>query len=153
MSIFRSIRFVYGANIVCEIDIMNSRAYLHHMNPDPIYRHIGAVVRDRRKLLRMTQDKLARRLAISRASLANIETGRQRLLVHQLYRLAAELGLRPSDLLPPAEGQPARPEAEALPLPKGLKPEQREQIARLFETPPADVARTKEESRGKQAKQ
>lgn len=126
---------------------------MHLMNPDPIYRHIGTIVRDRRKLLRITQDKLARRLTISRASLANIETGRQRLLVHQLYRLAAELGLRPSDLLPPAEGPASKPEAETLPLPKGLKPEQREQIARLFETPPADATRTKEESRGKQAKQ
>ena len=140
-------------NNVCMVDILDAVDYLHLMNPDPIYRHIGTILRDRRKLLRITQDKLARRLTISRASLANIETGRQRLLVHQLYRLAAELGLRPSDLLPPAEDQPARPEAEALPLPKGLKPEQREQIARLFETPPADVARTKEESRGKQAKQ
>jgi transcriptional regulator with XRE-family HTH domain len=122
------------------------------MNPDPIYRHIGTIVRDRRKLLRITQDKLARRLAISRASLANIETGRQRLLVHQLYRLAGELGLRPSDLLPAPEGPAAKPEIETLPLPTGLKPKQREQIARLFEAPAAETAGLKEESHGKQTK-
>jgi transcriptional regulator with XRE-family HTH domain len=121
------------------------------MNSDPIYWHIGAVVRDRRKLLRMTQDKLARRLAISRASLANVETGRQRLLVHQLYRLATELGLQPSDLLPPARAPATNPEAEALPLPKGLKAEQREQIVRLFETP-GETLRTKEESHAKPTK-
>ena len=122
------------------------------MNPDPIYRHIGAVIRERRKVFRMTQDKLAKRLAISRASLANVETGRQRLLVHQLYRLAAELGLRPGDFLPPAAEAVTKPGAATLPLPKGLKPEEREQIARLFESPLAETPRSKDASHGKQPK-
>lgn len=72
------------------------------MKPEPIYRSIGAIVRQRRRRLEWPQETLAGRLGIKRATLANIETGRQRVLVHQLYALAAALGVKPNDLLPPA---------------------------------------------------
>jgi transcriptional regulator with XRE-family HTH domain len=55
------------------------------MNPESIYRHIGEIIRNRRRSSRprLTQEMLAQRVGISRASLANIETGRQSVLVHQ----------------------------------------------------------------------
>lgn len=104
------------------------------MESKPIYAHIGALIKTRRKHFKLTQEKLATQLAISRASLANIETGRQKILVHQLYSLAAALDLSPADFLPSisAVAPQAVQDAADLPLPAGLKPQHREQITRLF---------------------
>jgi len=100
---------------------------------DPIYKHIGAVIKARRKTLQYKQETLAGMLGISRGSLANVETGRQGILVHQLYKFAAALGLTAHDLLPPALTGPSRGERTELPLPNDLKALQKEQIARLFD--------------------
>lgn len=99
----------------------------------PIYRAIGAVIKSRRKTLGMKQETLARLLSISRGSLANVETGRQSILVHQLYRFAEALRLTPFDLLPPNSIEQSRTEPAELPLPSDLKMQQREQIVRLFD--------------------
>lgn len=115
-------------------------------DPDSIYRHIGAVIKTRRKFLRLTQEKLSGRLGISRASLANIETGRQRVLVHQVYSFAAELDLRPAEFLPEPPGPPDRRTDgnwNELPLPNDLKPIQRMQIARLLEPERSSIARVR----------
>lgn len=102
------------------------------MKSEDIYRHIGLLIKRRRKQLGLTQEVLANRLAISRASLASIETGRQNVLVHQLYRLAAVLQLEPKDFLPTfGDFKPAH-DTEDLPLPAGLNPQQKEQITRLL---------------------
>lgn len=99
------------------------------MNHEWIYPEIGELVRRRRKKLGMTQAEVSPRLGISRASLANIETGRQKVLVHQLYALAAALELVPNDLLPKprSESKPLE-----LPLPDDLNKKQRDQINQLF---------------------
>lgn len=101
------------------------------MKSDAIYRHIGALIKNRRKQLDLTQEQLAARLSMSRASLASIETGRQNVLVHQLYVLSAALGLEPANFLPPSAPKAALA-VDELPLPAGLKAQQKEQIARLF---------------------
>ena len=93
------------------------------MNHDWIYPLIGAVIKRRRKQFDWTQEKLAARLGISRASLANIEIGRQ-----------------------------ANSGAGELPLPPGLKQQQKEQITRLFDRPQPASSQGKEGSNGKQAK-
>jgi transcriptional regulator with XRE-family HTH domain len=123
------------------------------MNPESIYRHIGAVVRKGRKKFqpRLTQEALAQRVGISRASLANIETGRQSVLVHQLYALAAALDLAPEDFLLHAPDSAARAEWEQI-LPDDLKPLQKNQIARLLANTQAEPNRDGEESRAKQTK-
>ncbi len=113
------------------------------MDPDSIYRHIGTVVKARRKSLRLTQENLSARLGISRASLANIETGRQRVLVHQVYAFAAELDLRPHELLPVPTERRRDGDWNDLPLPDDLNPSQRVQIARLLK--PAPSAHSKED--------
>jgi transcriptional regulator with XRE-family HTH domain len=124
------------------------------MNPESIYRHIGAVIRARRKKFkpRWTQEKLAKRIGISRASLANIETGRQSVLVHQLYAFAAALDLSPSDFLLTANDAGARAEWDEL-IPDNLKPIQKEQIARwLADTQAEPSNEKKEEGRAKQTR-
>ena len=102
------------------------------MDRRPIYKEIGARIRSRRKELRLTQETLASRLGLSRASLANIETGRQSVLVHRLYPIAQVLSLSVADLLPPLPTPPTTTDAGDLPLPHDLSPHQRIQIARVL---------------------
>jgi transcriptional regulator with XRE-family HTH domain len=107
--------------------------YEHVMTADPIYKQIGAVIKARRRTLGLKQEALAAKLGISRGSLANVETGRQNVLVHQLYRFAAALDLTPFDLLPQPSADDSRAHPTQLPLPDDLSAEQKEQIARLFD--------------------
>jgi transcriptional regulator with XRE-family HTH domain len=100
--------------------------------PDPIYKHIGILIKARRKTLGLKQENLAHTLGISRGSLANIETGRQNILVHNLYKFARALELSPLDLLPHPSRDKTDSDGVALPLPDDLKAEQKKQVARLF---------------------
>lgn len=102
------------------------------MEPDPIYKHIGAVIKAKRNKLDWKQEKLAGELGISRGSLANVETGRQSILVHQLYRFAKALGVSPFDLLPQVQLQRLNSGDTHLPLPHDLNVQQKRQIFRLF---------------------
>lgn len=122
------------------------------MKPEPVYKTIGAIIRKRRRRLEWPQAKLALRLGISRATLANIETGRQRILVHHLYGLAEILEMKPSDFLPPASMADSSADWATLPIPADLKPQQREQIARLIGFLPNATNKPKENKNGKTAK-
>jgi transcriptional regulator with XRE-family HTH domain len=104
------------------------------MKLEPLYRSIGTAIRGKRRQLDWSQEKLARKLMISRGTLANIEAGRQRILVHQLYAIAAALDLKPNDLLPAfnAAVTPGGP-PEAFPLPQHLNAQQRDQLSRLIQ--------------------
>ena len=68
------------------------------MNQQDIYRQIGRNIRRLREG-RLTQAQLASAIGISRASLANIEAGRQQVLVHYLFAIAEELNLETLDRL------------------------------------------------------
>ena len=116
---------------------------------DPIYKQIGEVMRTRRKTLGYKQEALASELGISRGALANIETGRQSILVHQLYKYAAALQLSPLDLLPPLPVKHPKPEHSELPMPGGLKEQQRIQIARVIEQVDTNQTRDKEIKRAR----
>lgn len=79
---------------------------------DPIYTTFGRKVRTRREELRMTQADLSARIGLSRASIANIERGRQAVLLHQFLALSEALALSPMGLIPstkPADSQPDLP--------------------------------------------
>ena len=102
------------------------------MKQRPIYTEIGSRIRSRRKQLRLTQEALANRLELSRASLANIETGRQSVLVHRLYPIARALKLNVADLLPPLPNPLDDGDTAELPLSQDLSPQQRMQITRLI---------------------
>ena len=58
-----------------------------------LYRRLGRAVATRRRELRLTQSAVAEKLGLSRASLANLENGRQRIMVHQLFALVNALKL------------------------------------------------------------
>lgn len=75
-----------------------------------IYQAFGRAVATRRNMLKLTQAALASRVGISRASIANIEGGRQTVQLHHVYALASALQVtKIADLLP----APPRPTSEA----------------------------------------
>lgn len=66
-----------------------------------MYKAFGRTIAARRKALEMTQIELASKAGLSRASVASIESGRQNVLLHHVFALAAALKLdRVADLLP-----------------------------------------------------
>lgn len=72
------------------------------MAGDPVYKAFGNAVSTRRKALSLTQAQLAGKVKMSRASIANIESGRQNILLHHVYALATALDFaKVADLLPP----------------------------------------------------
>lgn len=71
------------------------------MSDAAIYAAFGKAVSVRRKELGLTQAALAAQVGMSRASIANIESGRQNVLLHHVYSLAAALKFaKVSELLP-----------------------------------------------------
>ena len=58
-----------------------------------MYEALGQRISKRRKSLGLTQEMLGERADISRASVASIEAGRQRISLDQLYDLASALEL------------------------------------------------------------
>jgi transcriptional regulator with XRE-family HTH domain len=71
---------------------------------DAIYLAVGSRVREIRQATRITQAAIAAETGLSRQSVANIEKGRQRFMVHTLLDIARALGVEPVSLLPAAEG-------------------------------------------------
>ena len=65
-----------------------------------LYRIVGETVRHKRKEAGMTQGDLALAVGLSRPSIANIETGRQSILLHQAFDLARALSCSVDDLVP-----------------------------------------------------
>ena len=74
------------------------------MDPDLLNERVGQLIRHHRKRLNLTQHQLAKRIGLSRPSIANIERGQQNILVHQLYDLASALHVSADALLPSVEG-------------------------------------------------
>jgi len=72
------------------------------MNVDSaaFYKDVGRRVRAARQSKRLTQDAVANRLSLKRASITNIENGRQQLLAHTLMQLADVLCVSIYSLLP-----------------------------------------------------
>lgn len=66
---------------------------------EPIYRHIGAKVQQLRTMLDLTQEDVAKRSNLTRTSIANIEAGRQRILLHDVETIANALHTTPRALL------------------------------------------------------
>jgi transcriptional regulator with XRE-family HTH domain len=71
------------------------------MDEDAIYAAFGSAVAERRNARGQTQEQLSRMVGLSRASLANIERGRQRVFLHQILALADALELPSSHEIVP----------------------------------------------------
>lgn len=67
---------------------------------EQLFQYIGQRLRERRQAIDVTQADLAQRLGILRSSLANIESGRQRVPLITLYRLCFELNSDLTSMLP-----------------------------------------------------
>jgi transcriptional regulator with XRE-family HTH domain len=69
---------------------------------EPFYRQLGLRIQSGRIKKTLTQDQLGAGLfpRMTRASIGNIETGKQRVLAHTLVQLAKALDVNPEDLLP-----------------------------------------------------
>jgi transcriptional regulator with XRE-family HTH domain len=70
------------------------------VNEDALYAHIGKQIRASRRELNVTQSQLAKRVGVTRTSIANIEAGTQKLPLHLLYRICEALKVEASELLP-----------------------------------------------------
>lgn len=125
---------MYGTHIVCVVDIHYFCVYNSPMEIPALYKRIGSTVKFKRRALGLTQQQLAKQLGISRASLANIETGRQRILVHQLYELATQLNVNVSGLLPKSSEVDALQTVDDLLFSENVSLQQRQQIATLLKT-------------------
>ena len=122
------------------------------VQPEPIYKQVGGIIRALRRRADKAQDDLARDVGISRATLANIETGRQRILVHQLYAFARALNVKLEALLPPLVNEQAAKGWAELNFDSDLNVMQKQQVANLIGSVdgPA-ISRTLEDSNGKKA--
>ena len=102
------------------------------MQIEPIYKQIGGNVRSRRRNLDWTQERLAAMLRISRGALANIESGRQRIFIHQLLAIADAMGISLTDMLPNSIKGTSAPDFDSLPIPNELSQQQKSQIAQII---------------------
>lgn len=70
------------------------------MTEDEIREECGIRIWKARRDQNLTQEELAGHMGRSRASVANVEAGRQNLTLITLFRFADTLGIPPADLLP-----------------------------------------------------
>ena len=74
------------------------------MRDEEIYAALGQSIAARRKKVPLTQKKLADMVRVSRATIANVERGKQAVSVHNLYAIADALNVEEiSELLPPLQ--------------------------------------------------
>jgi transcriptional regulator with XRE-family HTH domain len=64
-----------------------------------MYTTIGKHIREEREVRGVTQKELAARVCLTRTSITNIESGKQKLLIHTLLDIARALGVEPAALL------------------------------------------------------
>ena len=99
-----------------------------------LYRRLGRAVADRRRELRLTQSDIAEKLGLSRASLANLENGRQRIMVHQLFALVNALRLQSILELVPEAWVPPEPLPDIKVSGSSLSPQQQSAVETLLAT-------------------
>ena len=67
---------------------------------DRLYEAIGERIGSARKAAGLSQGKLAQKVGVARASVVNIEHGRQRPPIHLVWQIATALGVEASQLIP-----------------------------------------------------
>jgi transcriptional regulator with XRE-family HTH domain len=114
------------------------------MSDMELYRRLGRAVADRREALPITQGELAKQVGLSRASIANLENGRQRIMLHQLYDLVRALQLKSITELAPPQWE-SKTASTRIKVSGGvvLSPAQHKGIETFFETLLAEKPRGK----------
>jgi transcriptional regulator with XRE-family HTH domain len=64
-----------------------------------IYKMLGLRIRSTREALGWRQQELAEKIGLTRTSVVNIEAGRQRLLLHDVEKIAVAFHVTPKHLL------------------------------------------------------
>lgn len=67
---------------------------------DEIYENFGRLVAERRKRSKITQEAFAKALNLSRASIANIERGKQAVQLHLIFQIATILNAEVQEFIP-----------------------------------------------------
>jgi len=93
---------------------------------EAFYRLVGARIRSLRG--KLSQEQLAKAIHMTRTSVVNIETGQQKLLVHNLFRIAEALNIKPSDIIAPLE--PTGGEMPPFPVSEHVHPDVNQWITR-----------------------
>lgn len=78
---------------------MRKTKKVNGLPPEPIYLKLGQRLQALRAVKGITQEEMAERVGLIRTSITNIEAGRQRILLHQLYLFAKVLKVNAFDLL------------------------------------------------------
>lgn len=97
---------------------------------DPLYVLFGKLVRGYRRRHEITQHQLGDRIGLTRTSITNIEQGRQKVLLHQIFQLADALQVNPEMLLPRQFTSETESQIEHK-LPKNLRGPERDWIHRV----------------------
>lgn len=95
-----------------------------------VYRQFGKLVREHRQRLGLRQDQLGEAIGLSRTSITNIEQGRQKVLLHQVFLLADSLQVTPEALLPEWQIADIAPHIEQK-LPKHLTGLEKDWVRRI----------------------
>lgn len=66
---------------------------------EPVYRQLGSKIESLRTVLGWNQLDLAKKVQMSRGSIANIETGRQRVLLADVEKFALAFNSSPKNLM------------------------------------------------------
>jgi transcriptional regulator with XRE-family HTH domain len=96
------------------------------------YEEVGRRLRRARLDAGLTQQELSDRVELSRASIANIEAGRQQFPLHALMLFARALDVKPESLLPSAELVDAEPVLPSPEMVEGLDEESQNWVRRIL---------------------
>ncbi len=83
---------------------------------DELYEAIGDRIKAERTQAKITQTDLGKRIGLTRSSIANIEAGRQRVMLHWVFQIAEELGINPQKLIGEPQVPAMRPVDELDPV-------------------------------------
>lgn len=99
INVTRSVRLRYDRAAVCLIDKTVPFCYGARVRVPQIYKALGQAVSNLRRKSDLTQQELADAIGISRASVANIERGEQRVFFDQVASISAYFSLKGIDEL------------------------------------------------------
>lgn len=114
------------------------------MRDEEIYLAFGRQLAARRQNLKKSQKEIADKVGLSRASIANIESGRQGVLLHQVFALADALEMQSVAEILPIKRSPRMEEEMTVPM-TGVEAGSPEaaQVANFISMIPRPVARAR----------